>query len=261
MNGKRRSLTWMYPALACLALVLCGCARKPAGRAANESGQGSAASPAAIAGRLPCLDGLKTYKFGGQFAFDPGGAAARQQIGSLANLLKDVRFDGAFAAPDATRLHVSFPGGASQDLETVQVQGKKYQRVGDGTWESATADGGGPLLTALAALDPRTLCAQTLATVDTSHATPVSETLNSVAVQHYRFGTADLAGSSGLFGQGRGNDRGQTEIALDVWTAARGGYPVRIAVKSSDAQQGGTFAITLDISDVNGKDIAIKAPL
>jgi len=134
VNGRRLQSAWICAVVACVALALGGCARKPAGRAAPESDQADVAAK-----RLPCLDGLKAYTFAGQFAFDPGGAAGRQQIGSLANLLKDVRFDGAFAAPDATRLHVTFPSGANQALETIQVGGKKYQRVGDGAWEAIPA--------------------------------------------------------------------------------------------------------------------------
>jgi hypothetical protein len=234
-------------------VLLAGCARDPRALTGQPGG-----TPAP-AGTLPCLSGLRAYRFSGEFAFDAGQGAARSELGSLANLLRDVKFDGAFHAPDATRLHVSFPQGASEDVETIRIGNRQYQRVGNGAWETASGNAG-PFVAALGALDPQALCRQTLATVSAAGKTPVNETVDGVPAQHYSFQPGELAGTPGLFGQTREGAGAQSATTLDVWTAGGNRYPVRLAVKSSDAAGGTALQITLDVRDPNGADIAIRAP-
>lgn len=237
-----------------LVAVCAGCAVNPQARKNKIEG-----TPAP-AGSLPCLGGLRAYRFSGELTFDAGQGQAREQIGSLANLLRDVRFDGAHQAPASTQFHVSFPQGASQDVQTVRIGSTQYQRVGNGAWETANGSAG-PFVTALGSLDPQTLCQQTLGTVSTTGKMPTQETIDGMQAQHYRFGPGELARTPGLFGQGReqgGNGRSST--SLDVWTAGGNRYPLRIAVQSSDAADGSSFQLTLDVRDPNGDDISIKAP-
>src|SRR5581483_6983354 len=227
---------------ACCSLVVV--ATVAAGCAVNPQAQKSPLDlTPAPAGTLPCLGGLRAYRFSGELKFDAGQSQARNEIGSLANLLRDVRFDGAHQAPASTRFHVSFPQGASQDVETIRIGNAQYQRVDDGAWETAGGSAG-PFVTALSGLDPQTLCQQTLGTVSTSGKTPSEETVDGVAAQHYRFAPGELARTPGLFGQGRTGGNGQTSTALDVWTAAGNRYPLRIAVQSSDAADGTSFQLT-----------------
>jgi hypothetical protein len=236
------------------AAVLAGCAVNPQKRHVEPE------PTPAPAGTLPCLGGLRAYRFSGELKFDAGQGQARNQIGSLANLLRDVRFDGAHQAPASTRFHVSFPQGASQDVETIRIGSAQYQRVDNGAWETAGGSAG-PFVTALSSLDPQTLCQQTLGTVSTSGKTPTQETVDGVPAQHFHFGPGELARTPGLFGQGReGGANTQTATTLDVWTAGGNRYPLRIAVQSNDAVDGSSFQITLDVRDPNGDDIAIKAP-
>lgn len=247
---------WMGRAACCLLLAIAvvgaGCAVNP------QAQQVRLESTPAPGGTLPCLDGLSAYRFSGELKFDAGQGQARSTIGSLANLLQDVRFDGAHRAPAATQFHVSFPQGASQDVETVRIGNTQYQRVGTGAWETANGSAG-PFVSALSSLDPQMLCQQTLATVRTSGKTPAQETIGGVAAQHYHFGPGELARTPGLFGQGR-EGGGQASTALDVWTAGGNRYPARIAVQSSDPADGSSFQVTLDVRDPNGADIAVKAP-
>ncbi len=234
--------------------LLAGCAVNPQAR------KNTIESTPAPAGTLPCLGGLRAYRFSGELKFDAGQGQARSQIGSLANLLRDVRFDGAHQAPASTQFHVSFPQGASQDVETIRIGSAQYQRVDNGAWETGGGSAG-PFVTALSSLDPQTLCQQTLGTVNTNGKTPSQETVDGVQAQHYRFGPGELARTPGLFGQGReAGANGQSATTLDVWTADGNRYPVRIAVQSSDAADGSSFRIRLDVRDPNGGDIAIKAP-
>ncbi len=236
------------------AVAIVGCAVNPQTRR-NEPG-----GTPAPAGSLPCLGGLRAYRFSGELKFDAGQGQTRSELGSLANLLRDVRFDGAHRAPASTQLHVSFPQGASQDVETLRIGNTQYQRVGAGAWETAN-NNAGPFVAALSSLDPQTLCQQTLATVSTTGKSPVAETVDGVQAEHYRFPPGELARTPGLFGQGREGGNGQqSSTALDVWTAGGNRYPLRISVQSSDAADGTAFQLTLDVRDPNGSDIAIKAP-
>ncbi len=227
------------------------------------AGRGTNGTPAA-AGRLACLDNLRTYRYNGQLALTLAAGATSSQIGALANLLNDVSFDGAYQAPDASTLNVKFPGAdGSQDLQTIKSGGMFYQKTGSGGWQLST--GTGPIVGTLSQLDPQTLCDQTIAQIDASSITPAKETVNGVAALHYSFGPADLARSPGLFGgAGRdGNQGGPGDTQLDVWTSVKDGYPVRIALKSSFGETGGssTLDVMIDISDINGSDVSIKAPI
>ncbi|HEY7294944.1 MAG TPA: hypothetical protein VH916_07865 [Dehalococcoidia bacterium] len=252
----RSNARWfvLHAALVAALLAGAGCAVNPQ---AHRNEPGGTPAPA---GSLPCLGGLRAYRFSGELKFNAGQGQTRNQIGSLANLLQDVRFDGAHRAPLSTQLHVTFPQGSSQAVETIRIGGTQYQRVGNGAWETANSSAG-PFVAALSSLDPETLCQQTLATVSTAGKTPTSETVDGVATQHYTFPPGELAHTPGLFGQRReGGNAQQASTTLDVWTAADNRYPLRIAVQSSDAADGTSFQLTLDVRDPNGADIAIRAP-
>ncbi|HLZ70285.1 MAG TPA: hypothetical protein VKV26_10305 [Dehalococcoidia bacterium] len=237
-----------------MAAMAAGCAVNPQ---APRNEPGGTPAPA---GSLPCLGGLRAYRFSGELKFNAGQGQARNQVGSLANLLQDVQFEGAHRAPAATQLQVSFPQGASQDVETIRIGGTQYQRVGGGAWETANGSAG-PFVAALAGLDPQTLCEQTLGTVSTAGKAPVAETLNGVPAQHYSFAPGELARTPGLFGQGReGVNNQQSSTSLDVWTAGGNRYPLRIDVQNRDPADGSSFQLSLDVRDPNGGDIAIKAP-
>lgn len=174
-------------------------------------------------------------------------------------------FDGAFQAPDASALNVHFGGsGGSQDLQTIRIGGKFYQRAAGGGWQEST--GAGPIISTLSQIDPQRLCDQSLAQVDTSKVKPVEDTINGVKTLHYVFGPAELAGSPGIFGRGRGDQQGAApDTHLDVWTVAASGYPMRIVLNSSFSESGGaspsTLSVSMDIGDFNGSDISIRAPL
>jgi hypothetical protein len=260
--GRHKTVLAFF--LGCAALVTAtACARNPAEvRRQREAAAARTPAVAPVAGALPCLTGLQSYRYSGNFSLTSPSGEARSQLGSLANLLKDVRFDGAAVGANASSLHVTFPGGASQDLQTIQFNGKHYQRAGDGKWEIAT--GGGQLLGALSTLDPQTLCSQTLATVNVSSLKPTEESLHGTPVDHYTLGPGDLANSTGLLGQRQRDPADQASAThLDVWTSRRDKYPMRIVVDSNFGAAGSqsTLHIDIDVTDANGKDISIKAPL
>jgi hypothetical protein len=240
-----------------------------AGCSAKKKPSPAGASAAASGAHLACFSGVTSYRFNGHLALDLGSSSTQSQLGALSTLLQDVTFDGAYHSPDAASLNVHFPQSAgAQDLQTIKIGGKTYQKTGDGNWQDTP--GSGPILSALNQIDPRTLCNQTLARIDTSEVTPASETVNGVAAKHYTFGSAALARSGGLFGR-EGRDATATPEAgatppdthLEVWTSAKDGRPIRIALKSAFGEGGGTASldVTMDVTDLNGSDVSIKAPL
>jgi hypothetical protein len=232
----------------------------------------------ALPARVDCFSSVKGYRFDGRFALNLGAGNTRSQIGALSNLLQDVRFDGAYKAPNASSLDVHFAqGDSSQDLQTIKLGDRTFQRTGQGGWQDTP--GSGPILTTINQIDPRSLCNQTLAKVDLSSLTPARETLSGVAALHYTLGPDQLARTPGLFGEGdRGNrataQAGESgalaspssgeapDATLDVWLAEKGSYPLRIALKSSFGESGGssTLDVSMNLSDFNGADIVIKAP-
>lgn len=227
-------------------------------------------SPVAAGSRLSCFAGLTSYNFKGRFALNLTPGTTPAQIGSLANLLADAAFDGAFQAPNSSSLNVHFGGAAGiQDLETIHIGDKFYQRAAGGAWQENA--GAGPILGTLSQLDPQRLCDQTIAQINVSNIKPVADTIDGVKTEHYTFGPTDLAGSPGLFGQGGERNRGNAspqntppDMHLDVWTSNDSGYPVRITLTSSFGEGSGsgtsTLAVSMDIGDFNGSDISIKAP-
>lgn len=246
------------------AILLVGCARNPAARTSENGGAaaGSVANSAAqsaTSAHLACLDGLRSYRFGGTMSLRTGPGSTSQQLGSLVNLLQDVRFSGLAVAPSASTLDLTF-GGANggQSLQTLRNRDQLYVKGQDGKYQPST--GSGPILSALGQLDPQTLCNQTIAMLSTAGMAPVRESISGVATNRYSFTAAQLAQSPGAFGR-RESDGGSGAATLDVWETVRDQHPARIHLVSGfGGTDGGTLDVTIDIKDANGADIAIKAP-
>ncbi|MHB8578134.1 MAG: hypothetical protein ACYDCQ_22720, partial [Dehalococcoidia bacterium] len=256
-------------ALATFSLLAAACARNPRAGAAASGAVGSAsptAGASASTAHLACLTGLRSYRFGGTLSLQLGPGATAQQLGSLVNLLQDVRFNGASLAPSASTLNLTFGGAlGAQSLQTERIGGQLYVKGTDGKWQ--VSPGNGPILSALSQLDPQRLCDQTIATVSTIGMQPARETVDGVSALHYRFGPDQLANSPGVLGRDTADaaDAGAGgPSSLDVWETVHNPHPVRIRLASGiGGQSGGTgsLKVTIDITDINNGDISIMAPL
>jgi len=252
--------------LGVIATLAAGCSHKGTG---NKQAGGTpmpavvAAAPVGTPGHFACFGGLRSYRYTGHSSLDLPPGAAPGRLGSFANLLKDVTFEGAAAKPDASTLSVHFGNGASQDLQTVHVKGKDYQRAGQGAWQQSSR--GTPFIAALSRFEPQSLCEQTLAQVEIGSKVPTRETINGTTALHYTFEPADLASSGGVLGEGSSGqgaaEQGQpNDLHLEVWVSEQSRYPVRIMAKNT-LNGAGNFAVQIDIIDFNGADVSIKAPL
>ncbi|HZU77254.1 MAG TPA: hypothetical protein VFA70_10855, partial [Dehalococcoidia bacterium] len=218
---------------------------------------------------INCFGGARGYRFNGTLALSGGSPSA--QLGSLANLLSNVQFEGAYLAPNASSISIAFPGtNGSQDLELRRVNAQLYQRAAGGPWQTST--GQGPIVSTISRLDPQTLCQDSLAGIKLSGRPSTVESVGSVTTRHYTLGPADLAGSPGLLGRdeapvtpapGRASatPRPAPNETLDVWVDPRSGYPVQMKLVAKPAEAGGgTLTLGIDVTDVNGPDIAIASP-
>jgi hypothetical protein len=257
------------PAVAVIAL--CGCsASKPSASVAPTftpaptTGLGRLPSPAADSPvvRADCLRSLSSYRFTGSFSLKnaapaPTGTAGQSgvPVGSLANLLGDVKFQGSAQAPDRYQATLDFGTGASQPLEIIRIGPQSYSRFGNAVWQPGdqSAELGG-----IGQLDPETLCERNLAPL--SGTSPAHETVNGIASLRYQLNGRQLG--RGLFGDAVSRTAtatpGSEAPAASIWVAEKGGYPVRYTLTSTAA--GSSINLQLDISDVNGKDIQINPP-
>ncbi len=212
-----------------------------------------------------CLRGLTSYRFNGSFSLQPansrsapGGSGAPDIAGSIANLLRNVSFQGSAHAPDRYAATVSFGGNGVQSLQIVRIGPETYSRFGDGAWQA-----GDRLrdLGSIAQFDPQTLCQSTLESLDAGNQVPAHETVSGVPALRYELSGAQLlaalAGDEAVSTPRAGATAASGHAT--VWTAEEGGYPLRFQIDG--ASDAGEISLLMNVTDVNGKDIQISAPL
>jgi len=216
-----------------------------------------------------CLSGLSSYRFAGAFALQgprqpavaspPSGGEGAPLAGSLANLLGHVTFRGQAEAPDRYEAQIDFGGSDVQPVEIRRIGAETFSRFGDGSWSSGNAlTQFGPL----AQLDPQSFCQTFLTSVEAPEQAPVRETVNGVPSLRYEVNGAQIgrgvpAGRSAGPARAPAATPDPSGARLIVWSAERGGYPVRIQVS---AATGARFALSVDVTDANGRDVRISRP-
>jgi hypothetical protein len=228
------------------------------------SARPAATQPAHPVVARDCLRSLSSYRFSGTFSLTP---AARAQAapasgqpafaGSIANLLSNVAFQGSAQAPDRYQARVTFGGSGVQPLDVVRIASQNYSRFGDNAWKQGDQIQG---FGGISQFDPESICERTLAFVDSGGQAPAHESIDGVAVLRYDVTGAQLR----ALGGGRPATGIQTPTPAaeaaqaTVWTAEKGGYPLRFHIKTETAA--GAIDLLVNISDVNGRDIRISAP-
>jgi len=214
-----------------------------------------------------CLSGLSSYRFAGAFALQgprqpavaspPSGGEGAPLAGSLANLLGHVTFRGQAEAPDRYEAQIDFGGSDVQPVEIRRIGAETFSRFGDGSWSSGNAlTQFGPL----AQLDPQSFCQTFLTSVEAPAQAPTHEMVNGVPSLRYEVDGAQIGRGIPPGRDGRPAPQataGASNARLVIWSAERGGYPVRIQVSGTS---GATFALSFDVTDVNGKDVRISSP-
>lgn len=155
-------------------------------------------------------------------------------------------------APEkASALHLvtADPAGTITDeTEIVQVGGSAYLRAGGatGAWQEIPADQAGTFTALMDSFRPEEMFALYFVPIGTDATFVGQETRNGVASTHYR-GGEDVGAILGSIAGVQGS------WSSDIWLAQAGGYLVaaQAGVQGSDANGGGTFAIEVNISNVN----------
>ncbi len=163
----------------------------------------------------------------------------------------DIAMEGTVIAKPAPASDIKMTlGGAT--FRTVEVNGKTYLDLGDGSLTESTDSG---TSSTADSLSPEKLLGSTAAYLSLMKVQG-DEQKNGIATTHY---TADdqalAAAASGLELLGLSD----ANWTWDVWIAKDGGYAVSYVLKgtgSSDSQ----LSITLDVSDVNSPSNVVAGP-
>jgi hypothetical protein len=151
----------------------------------------------------------------------------------------------------ASSLHLvtaDVAGTVTDETEIVQVGPSVYLRSGGatGSWQEIPAAQAGAFTELMDSFRPEQMFALYFAPIGTDSMFVGQETRNGVASSHYRGGEdvgAILGSISGV----------QGSWSSDIWLAQAGGYLVasQAGVQGSDANGGGSFAIEVNITNVN----------
>ncbi len=165
---------------------------------------------------------------------------------AVAVALTDFTLSGAYVAPDRTQA-VMQTGG--DELEVRTIGNLSWTRVGD-QWRDQVP-GESPLLT------PRIICDELIVTIapSISDAQPARESLDGIAVTHYKTARASITHVSPLIGTVEG------EYTVDLWIAEGGAWPAKLVIQSSSSgDTGASFQMTMELADVEDPGITVEEP-
>ena len=162
-------------------------------------------------------------------------------------------FEGSIINPDRAMLVLLQEG----------APGLPILYVGEQAWHNLNQRWVGLPDPAPLQFSPSQVCDAALAGLDFEGATPVEETVNGVEARHFRFEGAQLSTAVKLFGASSDMGRLLTVYDVDVWLESKEGWPVRIVSDGRGLYPSGRemfMNFTLEVSDVNDKDIKIEPP-
>jgi len=217
---------------------------------------------------LDCGKDLKAFRFDGRLALQApgtGGAANSSDPTALvSSLLGDVKFSGAYVAPDRTSF--KFEGGkdsllGGQAIEFIQIGTTSYTRFGATGWQSSTGTGGPMDFTEN--LDPRQLCTSLKGGL-TGDAPSRKEKVNGVDAVRYDYDRKTLEKLSkdnpGPFGEFTGGEIPEN-FKMNIWVSEKEKFPVKMLVSGSGTDQGQKYSLELEfnVTDLNG-NVKIDPP-
>ena len=162
-------------------------------------------------------------------------------------------FEGSVVAPDRIRQLVKNEG--APDLELVYI-GEEAWTYLSGQWIAAS----GPLPPSF---PPDQVCSAVLSGPDFGGVVPVKEELNGIATRRYRFERVDADTVGILLGPQSDMGRLLKVYEMDVWLG-EDGWPARLEARSEGTYPSGRkmfIELTLEIKDVNAKDIEVEPPI
>ena len=289
MSTRGRTLPLMLVALAMLVVGACGGDDSKAEKktrdqeaavatTATNQGTSNAGTPSGAVATTPapatssrslqldCGKDLKAFRFNGRLAVklpESGGAGAADPAALIASVLTDVKYSGAFLAPDRSQLKLetskdSVLGG--QAIEFVQIGGTSYTKLGNTAWQQSSGNGtSGGLLDSL---DPREFC-KSLEQNLKGDVPSRKEKVNGVDAIRYDYDRKTLEGLGGFLGGVSGNGDELPENAkLNLWVSEKEKFPVKITFTGSGQQDGGPYSLDLElnVTDLNSSGVRVDAP-
>lgn len=285
MRTRARLLPFLLMAVALLAVVACSdddsnaerqtadataSATTAAGQSNATQTGGSAAATQAPANatralELDCGRDFKSFRFTGELSLKApqGGSSASDLTSVVGSLLEDVKFTGAYAAPDRTQLKLD--GGQNSPLGTIefiQIGNTSYTKLGSAAWQQSQANGATSGI--VDQVDPREICRQFEQSL-TGDVPSRKEQVNGVEATRYdydRTALEKLGSGDGFLGAigGSGEDLPEN-TKMSVWVSDKDKFPVKMQIDASGTQAGEDFAIkmSLNVTDLNG-NVTINAP-
>lgn len=164
-----------------------------------------------------------------------------------------VHHEGSVVSPDRTHLVVKNEG--LPDLELIYIGGEAWSLL-EGRWVPASSLVEVPL-------PPGQVCEAVMSVPDFGGVVPVEEELNGVATRHYRFDRVDSDIASVLLGPQSDMGRLLKVYEVHVWLA-EDGWSARLEFRSEGTYPSGRtllMELTLEIRDVNSKDVSVEPPI
>ena len=184
-------------------------------------------------------------------ASDPLGTFAE----ALTALFADMRFEGAYVAPDRSQATLRFQ---DEEVEMRTIGDRSWVQVGSTWQEQRSSPEGGTLLT------PQTVCEEILEELAPSLRGVKSqpETVNGVETEHYRLDEADLRKLPDILGI-KADSTLPEHFLVELWLARNGRWPMRLQITASDTSEEGQPAkmkLFMEFRDINDQTIRIEPP-
>jgi hypothetical protein len=216
----------------------------------------------------PCqaLQALKTYRYSVDLKLEspePAEAPAEPRPTPTVTLTR--QFDGpfsseyaaetSFVAPDRISTIVTVDSGTP--LAEISIGGQGWVQLA-GNWIPAQNPVNTPY-------EPVVVCEAVLPDLDLSQAEPQEEEVNGVKSLHYTLPQVHSEQAwAKIFGPESDLDILFKTLDVDLWLAEKGGWPVRMEIRSSGFYADGRELrahLLVDLRDANSDDIQVEPPL
>lgn len=227
----------------------------------SSAATAASSSTARNALSLDCDRNLTSFRFDGKLAMQNASSSSTNDPSALfSTLLQDVRFSGAYIAPDRTQMKLDLGGKdsplAGQAFEFIQIGPTSYLKLGNTGWQQQETSGSNPV----EELNPLALCKQ-LHDALPAAAQSRKEKVNGIDAVRYDYDRKSLEKLPGLLDGMNSSDLPEN-VNLSLWVAEKERFPVKMTLAASGQQSGGPLSMDLEfnVSDLNSSGIKIEAP-
>ncbi len=207
------------------------------------------------------IDSLRSYRFDLTMKLDFGPSGERSGDnalgdalgGAILGLLKDIKAEGAYVAPDQMAMKMSLPG---IQVEMIQIGDRAWVKSG-GQWQGTEPSQD------LFSQSPTGLLGDVLPAEVLSGAKVSKETVNGAKATRYSFNKGSLTELASVMGGSTAELEQLTKANMDVWLNDDG-VPVKIKLDMAGKDENGqkvSIFMEMNIRDINSKSIKIEAPV